>query len=128
MVLGQSLFFLGSHAEGIAEMKRALDLDPSSPFPLGWLGHFYGLSGRPDLARDMVRQLEKQQQTLYVQPYIVAIIYSGLGEKERALELLEKAVREHSDELIFAKVDPALDPLRSEPRFHAILKALHFEG
>jgi Flp pilus assembly protein TadD len=126
MVLGQALFYLGSRAEGVAEVRRASESDPGNPFPLGWLGHLSGLAGQRAQARDVLRRLEELRRKQYVQPYLFAIVHIGLGEKERALDLLEQALAERSDELFFANVDPALDPLRSEPRFRAILKTLRF--
>jgi hypothetical protein len=54
----------------------------------------------------------------------LALIHAGLGEKDKAFELLDKAIAERSTFLIYAKWEPRLDPLRSEPRFKRILKQI----
>jgi eukaryotic-like serine/threonine-protein kinase len=123
-VLGQSLFYLGRREEGIAQIRRATELDPGNPFPLGWLGCLYGLAGQKEEARGVLKRLETLRQKQYIQPYSFAIVHIGLGEKDDAFRLLNKAVDERSDELLFVRVDPALDPLRSDPRFTALLKRM----
>jgi hypothetical protein len=57
-----------------------------------------------------------------VSPYFPATVYAGLGRKEQALAFLEKAYADRSSFIPFLKVDPELDPLRSEPRFAALLR------
>jgi hypothetical protein len=58
--------------------------------------------------------------------YEYATIYAQWGDRTKALELLEKAVRVHDAGLSFLKTDPLLDPLRNEPRFQAVLRELKF--
>jgi hypothetical protein len=49
----------------------------------------------------------------------------GLGEKNTALDWLDRAYRERNDRLVYLNVDPMADPLRSEPRFRDLMKRLH---
>jgi hypothetical protein len=56
----------------------------------------------------------------------VALVYAGLGEKDRAFEWLERAYKDHDKSLYFLKVDPTLDPLRSDPRFQDLLRRMNF--
>ena len=56
----------------------------------------------------------------------MTLIYTSLGEKDLSLGWLEKAYEERSGWFQFAKVDPRLDPLRSEPRFQDILRRMNF--
>jgi hypothetical protein len=67
-----------------------------------------------------MRQSKKQ----YVSPFYVAIVYAGLGEKDQALDWLEKAYGDHSNAIVFLKVDPQLDTLRDSPRFHELQRKL----
>ena len=53
----------------------------------------------------------------YVSPYMLAIIYTALGDKEQAYEWLGKVYDERSYYVIWLKVDPVFDSLRSDPRF-----------
>jgi hypothetical protein len=68
-----------------------------------------------------VLELSKRR---YVSPFDIAVIYSGLGDKERALEWLEKALDGRSLEMIFLKVDPRFDRLHPEPRFANLLRRM----
>lgn len=66
--------------------------------------------------------LQKTSKTRYVSGYGFAVIHLALGEKDEALECLEKEAHEHSGfEINFIKVDPYLDPLRGNPRFEALV-------
>jgi hypothetical protein len=68
--------------------------------------------------------LHKATNTMYVSPYFLAIAYAGLGDKDRGFEWMETAYRERAAWLTFLKVDPALDPLRSDPRFADLLRRI----
>jgi hypothetical protein len=65
--------------------------------------------------------LEDLSRRRYVSSYLTALIYTGLGEKDLALEWLEKAYEERSDLLVYLKVEPRLDSLRSDPHFNELL-------
>lgn len=128
MIHGQALLFLGKHAEAIAEIQRAMDLDPGNTGPLGWLGFAYGVAGRPVEARQVLRRLEDLAKSQYVNPYLFAIQHAGVGEKAEAIRWLEKAADSGSGEIVFVRVDPALDSLRNEPQFKALLKRIGARG
>jgi len=66
----------------------------------------------------------QQSKRQYVSPFYVAIVYAGLGENEPALDWLEKASADHLNAIVFLKVDPQLDTLRSNPRFHELQRRL----
>jgi eukaryotic-like serine/threonine-protein kinase len=124
MVLGQSLLFRGDHKQGIKILEAATRLDPGNPFPLGWLGYAYAVSGQRTRALAILDTLERMPPARYVQPYTLALVHVGLGDREKALTLLEQGVRDHTDEVVLLGVDPAMDPLRDEPRFQALLRTL----
>jgi hypothetical protein len=65
-----------------------------------------------------------QSKKQYVSPFYVAIVYAGLGENDKAMDWLERAYGDHSNAIIFLKVDPQLDSLRSLPRFHELQRKL----
>jgi tetratricopeptide (TPR) repeat protein len=81
------------------------------------LGHALAASGRRDEARGIADQLIDLRTRRYVSAYSVAAVYSGLDEKDRALEWLQKAFEERSWSLALAAADPDMDPLRPDPRF-----------
>ena len=76
----------------------------------------------------MLDQLEELSKSRYVSPYDRATVYAGLGEKDQAIAWLEKAYQERSDGLVFLKVEPKFDGLRSDPRFADLLRRVGFPG
>lgn len=90
---------------------------------LSRLAHVYALTGRIDQSKEILAKLLEPAPDQYVDPYQIVFIFTALGEKEKALDWLEKAVRQHT--ALIMKVDPYLDPLRSEPRFQQLLAEAH---
>jgi hypothetical protein len=80
-------------------------------------------TGRQSKAREILEKL-KAQTDPYVPPYSVAALYANLGENDHAFEYLQKAYEQGSFYMSFLKVDPELDPLRSDPRFTELLRKM----
>jgi TolB-like protein/Tfp pilus assembly protein PilF len=116
----------GMYEEAIAEFREALKQGPREPAALAHLGNAYARAGRVREARECLRQLKQRSDVETVETYAIAIIHAGLGEKDQAFEWLEKAYEEHDQGLSFLKVDPTLDPLRSDPRFQDLLRRMNF--
>ena len=112
----------GAYDQAIAACQRAVALSGGDPIQQVTLGRAYALAGRNSEARSILRKLRRRSQSTYVPPYYVATLYVALGDKEQALTLLKQAYREREGYLPWAKVDVALDPLRSDPRFQALLQ------
>jgi len=91
------------------------------PVPILSLGHVYAVSGRTDDARNMLELVEEMSKDQYVSPYWMGVISIGLGRKDQALSWLERAFKEHDGSMVFLKVDPVFDSIRSEPRFVGLL-------
>jgi serine/threonine-protein kinase len=91
------------------------------------LGHTYALMGRRAEAQALLQELVQLSKTRYVSPAYIATIYIGLGEKDRAMEWLEKAYQARSATLAYLKVNPRYDSLRSHPRFTALLRKINLE-
>ena len=102
------------------------ELDPGNPFPLGWLGYAYGASGNRAKASEVLERLKQVAKVSYVQPYMYVLVYAGLGDRDRAIEWIEKSLEVRADELLFLRVDPAMDGLRSDPRFKAAIVRMRF--
>ncbi|MCI0605915.1 protein kinase [bacterium] len=112
----------GQYEAAINEIKGLQLLDPADPMFTPLLGLAYGLSGKKAEASKILENLQEKRKREYVRPYMLAELYVGLGERNRALEWLEKACEERDDWIVFLHVDPNMDLLRSKPRFQAILK------
>lgn len=126
LILGQSLLMSGHPEEAIFQLRKSIELDSTNLFTVCWLVYAYGAAGEREKALETWRKVEEFRKTSYIQPYDLAVVQLGIRNKDSALDWLEKAAEVRSDELILLNVDPTMDPIRSEPRFRAILKRMAF--
>jgi tetratricopeptide (TPR) repeat protein len=124
MVLGQAYEQKGMLTQAIAELQRSVAVSHYSPPMLGSLGHAFALAGNKPEADKILAQMLEQSKKRYVSPFYVSVVYAGLHENEKAIDWLEKACEDRSNAIIFLKVDPDFDGLRSNPRFQALLRRL----
>ncbi|MEO8041252.1 MAG: tetratricopeptide repeat protein [Acidobacteriota bacterium] len=123
--LSQAYIQKGMLAEAIELNERGLQTDPTNPVFLRFAGIAYAKAGRRQDAEKIVDRFKEIAKTQYVMSYHIALIYSALGDKDKALAELETALTDHDYLLPRAKVEPFLDPLRDDPRFKGILKRLN---
>jgi serine/threonine-protein kinase len=116
----------GMLPEAIAEFQVAVKQSNRIQLALTSLAHAYALSGNKVEARKILAELEERSKQQFVSSYLLATVHVALGEKRRALELLEHAYQQNSIDMVQAKMDPKLDPLRDEPRFQELLKKIGF--
>ena len=126
LVLGQAYEQKGDYAQAIPELRKAVDLSHGTPLMISALAHAYGRSGNRAEAEKLLADLQAKSIKKYVSPYYLALVYVGLGRNEQALDLLDQAFADRSNGLVFLKVEPELDQLRSNPRFIALQKKLGF--
>jgi tetratricopeptide (TPR) repeat protein len=107
----------GMHNEAIEQYRKTINLVGRTSGALSSLGHVYAESGRRDEAIKILNELLERSKSEYISPYDVAIIYVGLGDRERAFEQLEKAYNDRAGWMIHLNVEPVFDPIRSDPRF-----------
>jgi tetratricopeptide (TPR) repeat protein len=148
MALASALRFAGRFEEAILQAKKALDLDPGHLVaylnlghnylglgrldeaieafrrhgPSGNLGDAYARAGRTDEARALLAQFERRYADTGFGAGHIAQIYCGLGEIDRAFEWIDRMDRFQTRWPTTYKVAPVWNPLRSDPRFHAVLK------
>jgi eukaryotic-like serine/threonine-protein kinase len=122
--LGQVYEQKGIYEKAIAELSKARSLSDDSPLRVAGLGHAYALSGRRKEALEMLDELKKLSRRRYVSPYHRAVIYSGLEDKDQALEWLQRAYDEREGSMVWLKVEPMFDPIRSEPQFAGLLRRI----
>jgi len=108
----------GMYAESIASFLKS----ESGPYSLGHLGNAYARAGQVDAALKTISQLEEHIRTDGVGRYEIALVYTGLGRKTEAFKWLEESYKAHDVGLLYLKVDPPLDPLRSDPRFDDLVR------
>jgi TolB-like protein/Tfp pilus assembly protein PilF len=122
--LGQALQSKGQLSEAIAEYRKAAELD-DDPFVLALLGQAYARAGQRDEANQILAQLNQEAKARYVSAYGVGLVFLGLGDKNRAMNELERAYRENDGGNIYnIRIDPMLDDLRGDPRFEALAEKI----
>ncbi len=124
-VLGWAYEQKGDCAQAIQSFEKAKSIN-NAPLLTAALGHCYAASEQHEKAQSTIEELKTISREQYVSPTGIARIYTALGEKEAALEWLEKACEDHSTELVWLKIDSNFDPLRSEERFKNILRRINF--
>ena len=112
---------MGRHAEAIRTVGRARSLGPGDHFTLVALGYVYG---RADKRPEAERALATLQTQPDASPYLIATVYAALGDKERAFDLLEQAVKQRDDFVPDLSVDPVFKDLRGDPRMKRLLKQI----
>jgi serine/threonine-protein kinase len=122
--LGRALLAQGKFNEAIAEFQKAIPLSGDSPDEPAELARAYALAGRRDEALKIIGELNKLSEHKHVSPTGIAAIYGALGDKNQAFAFLNKAFDERDFVLIMLKVEPMLDPLRSDPRFAELVRRI----
>ena len=113
----------GRPAQAIPEYQKAVELSQGNSDPTSGLAHVYATVGRKADAVKILGELQRQSKGTYVSPYMIAVIYAGLGQNDKAFELLEKAYQDRSPDIpYFIKADLRMDPLRSDPRFQDLVR------
>ncbi|MGH9537095.1 MAG: protein kinase domain-containing protein [Terriglobales bacterium] len=113
--------------EAIVEFQRAVELEKDNAETWSGLGHAYALSGKRTEAQKVLDHLKEVSVHAWVAPYNIAVIYAGLGEKDRAFVLLEQAYKDHSYYLpTYLMTDARMDNLRSDPRFVDLRRRVGF--
>jgi Flp pilus assembly protein TadD len=117
----------GLHEKAIESIRKAQQLDPSNPYIISSLGYANALVGNRDAARAALAQLQEMAARRYVDPYDFARIQVGLGNRDEAFRQLERAIGERSEQLVFLRLDPQFDDLRSDQRLDGMLRRLGLE-
>lgn len=116
----------GKISAAIPHLQKAKTME-SPAFVTAFLGYAYGASGDRTRAMAEIEDLKKGALHGCVLPFNLAIVYLGLGDRERALDSLERAYASSSQWMGWLKEDRMFDPLRSEPRFAALMRKLRFD-
>ena len=129
-LLHQSLAFalagLGRYDEAVEARRQATILAPGEPHPQAHFGWACGLAGRGQEARTIFNDLERRRRLEYVGGYLLALASVGLGDHDRAISWLEQAVEDGDGLVTYLNTIFFFDPLRSEPRFRALLRRMGF--
>jgi tetratricopeptide (TPR) repeat protein len=129
--------FMARGARGFAYMRgenylKAIEdfeaVRPYSPMPaIPFLAYSYGRSGQTAKAAALEQLVMARARTNYVSPMVLAIVHLGVGKKSLTLDELEQGVEQHSYNAMFLGTESALDSLRGESRFKALLLKMHLK-
>ena len=120
-LLGCCLLWKGDTAGAIAEFQRSKIMVAGAWYQ-GLLGYAHAISGDRPKTEQILRELEQMAKRQYVSSTAFADIHLGLGEKEKALDWLEKSYQDQESACWYLKVDPIYDSVRNEPRFQALVQ------
>lgn len=116
----------GQYAEASLAARKAAELSGGSAEALATAAFSEAMAGRGDEARKLLDELTERAQHRYVPSYAIAQIHLALGDKNKAIELLEKALNDREALMVFLKVEPRWDAMRSDPRFVSMLERMRF--
>jgi len=93
---------------------------------LAALARTYALSGRREDALRLLSKIGRNAKQRYISPYSLASVYAGLGDKPHAFDLLTRAGRERSSDLMYLRHDPGFANLHDDPRFAELARQIGF--
>ncbi len=122
--LGRPYLQKGMYKEAILELEEAAKLSSNSTISLAMLGQAYAAGGKKKEMEQIREKLLERSKQQYVPSYWISLLFVGLGDKEQAFHWLERAFQERSSWLVWAKVEPRFDILRSDSRFNSLLSRM----
>jgi tetratricopeptide (TPR) repeat protein len=117
----------GAWDEAIAAATKARELSNGNSEAIASIGFAQAKAGKVEDARVILRELEERAKVRYLASCALAQLYLALGEKEKALDMLEASFTNRDALMTFLKVDPRWDELRSEPRFIELLTKMNLD-
>lgn len=122
--LGRSYELKGDYAQARRMLANGRAISNRQDLFVSLEAHLEGVAGKPETARKLLEELRTRSRTAYVSPYYFAVASAGLGEKQQAVQYLQKALAERSVWIIGLATDVRFNFLRGDPRFEAILRNL----
>jgi tetratricopeptide (TPR) repeat protein len=127
LVLGQTRCMEHSFEEAIPVFRKAVKLYGGAPMVLGWLGLALAQGGNISEARGLLDHLHVVAAQAYVPRTCFAWIHLGLGEIDDAFVWMDHAIEARDHMMTPIKTYPFMDPIRSDPRFAALLRKMKLE-
>jgi tetratricopeptide (TPR) repeat protein len=116
---------VGNAPEALKEAQKGVELSAKNPMYLIGLAAALAANGQREKALETLDAINEMMATRYVSPYMLAIAYCSLDDRERAFELLQKALDERDVWLLWLYADPQFDRLRDDPRVNDLLRQMN---
>jgi len=126
LYLGRAYLLRGDYQKALDELDEAARLE-DDPRIFMVRSRVYAKMGRRSDAVRMLDAIKTQDQNEYISNFDYALVYSGLGDNDRAFEYLEKSYRAHDGNLVYIKVDPLFTDLRTDPRYMGLARRIGLE-
>jgi serine/threonine-protein kinase len=121
-IMGMALEQSGRLAAADSAFQRAVARRPGNPNFAAALARVHALEGRDSAARAILGPLEQSAREQPSLAFFVALVHTARGDRDQAIQWLERSIEARSGSVRYLKVEPRLDPLRSDPRFGALLQ------
>jgi TolB-like protein/Tfp pilus assembly protein PilF len=125
--LGVAQVELGHFEQALALIERSVELGGGAGFFVQGIGYVHASAGRRDLVEGVLKRMAQIADKTYFSPWFTSLIHFRLGDRDRGFEALEKAAEDGDHWVEFLKVFPALDGVRTDPRYAALIEKLRLE-
>jgi TolB-like protein len=115
---------MGNLPEALAELNRTRPISQDWSWIVAGIGYVDAMLGKRAEALQMINELTTRSNREYIDPVFVAYIYIYLGDKDQAFAWMEKGVQERSGQILWLRIEPLFDPLRSDPRFDEMVRRM----
>jgi serine/threonine-protein kinase len=123
-ILGLILMQQRRYDEAAASLREALSYASVSHYASAALGYCEALAGRPAEAERRLAELQAEARDHYVSPVAFTLLSVGLGRHDDAFGWLERVREERRGWMAYLNVEPLLDPIRNDPRFTRLVRAM----
>jgi serine/threonine-protein kinase len=124
IVLGKVYLQKAMYSEALIEFQKARQFSGGNTEATSLMGYTYATSGDRTQAQKMLSELKEPSGNRYMSAYNIALVHLGIGERNQALDWLDKAYQDRDVRMVLLGVDPKWEVLVSEPRFTALLQRL----